>query len=243
MRKCAIALFAATTLVPPVMAQERVNIGIWGTGLLGQAALRSAEAATRQHDPDRRGRSGSSTGQRSSVPEGMSKLSFVRSGNVTDQIETAVAERLQEIVSLRFRMDGPSDLVKAAGTRAIYQSELKSRNLPEDSVSGATALFLAIGWELANGRKLSAAQNAAILRQTTNGLQATPLARQSNAHRQQEAEMRLIISALWLKEADFRADAPALVREMSDSVWKDMMAITGNDMRAYAVTATGFTKA
>ena len=76
-------------------------------------------------------------------------------------------------------MEDPSSLVRTAGTRAIYRQELKKRGLPEDSLSGATALFLAVGWELANGRALSDAQTAAIYRQTASGLRQSPLARKS----------------------------------------------------------------
>jgi len=113
--------------------------------------------------------------------------------------------------------------------------------LPENSVSGATALFLSVGWELANGRRLTPAQNAAIYRQANNGLKSSPLIRQSNAQRQQEAEMRLIVAGLWLEEARIRASSPKMNAEMADAVWKDMRAITRNDMRAYNVTVGGFT--
>lgn len=153
-----------------------------------------------------------------------------------------MADRLSEMVSVRFRLDDPAYFVKTAGTRAIYRQELERRGLPEDSVSGATALFLAVGWELANGRQLSAAQNAAILRQTASSLQSTPLARQSDARQQQEAEMRLIIAALWLQEARLRASSPDLTRDISEAVWNDMKTITRNDMRAYSVTSSGFTE-
>jgi hypothetical protein len=139
-------------------------------------------------------------------------------------------------------MDDPSYFVRTAGTRAIYRRELQNRGFPEDSVSGATALFLAIGWELANGRPLSPAQNAAILRQTANGLRSSALARQSDARRQQESEMRLIITALWLEEARVRASSAGATKDLSDAVWKDVKAITRNDMRAYRVTAKGFTE-
>jgi len=224
--------------VAPASAQDWVNIDIWGNGILGQTALRHAEEATRQSGQGRRGEAGTSGSRRQKVA---SDLAYVRSGDLSSQIEQAVAGRLPQLVSLRFRMDDPSRFVRTAGTRAIYRRELQSRGLPENSVSGATALFLSVGWELANGRRLTPAQNAAIYRQANNGLKSSPLIRQSNAQRQQEAEMRLIVAGLWLEEARIRASSPKMNAEMADAVWKDMRAITRNDMRAYNVTVAGFT--
>lgn len=241
MRTPAIVLCTFVLLTSPAQSQEWVNIGIWGNGILGQQALRTAEAATRSEDRDKQQESRQSPTS-SRAKTSASALSYSRSGAMTGQIEEAMAKQLNEVVSLRFQMDDPAHFVKSARTRALYRQELNARKLPEDSVGGATALFFAVGWELANGRKLTAAENAAILRQTTQGLQTTALARQSDARRQQEAEMRLIIAGLWMQEARFRAKSSSLTRELSDSVRKDLMAITGNDMRAYAVTASGFTE-
>ncbi|MFV0625416.1 DUF6683 family protein [Sphingomonas sp. ac-8] len=238
MRPYVIALLAVLATAP-ASAQEWVNVDIWGNGILSQTALRHAEEATRQNGGERGGTARRPAQRRSNAATG---LSFHRSGDLSGQIEEGVAKRLPQMVSLRFRMDDPSRFVRTAGTRAIYRRELQSRGLPENSVSGATALFLSVGWELANGRRLSPAQNAAIFRQTASGLQSSALARQSDPRRQQEAETRLIVAALWLEEARVRGSSAGLTRELSDAVWKDMKAITRNNMRAYAVTAKGFSE-
>jgi hypothetical protein len=218
-------------------AQEWVNVDIWGNGILSQSALRHAEEATRTRGGDRARPIAKSPRNRSARP---APLSYDRSGDLSGLIEEGVARRLTQMVSIQFRMKDPSHFVKTAGTRAIYRRELERRGLPENSVSGATALFLAVGWEVANGRRLTPAQNAAILRQTGEGLIKTPLARQSDARRQQESEMRLIIAALWLEEARVRAASPEQTRALADAVWKDVKTITRNDMRAYVVTSRGF---
>ncbi|MBL0952941.1 MAG: hypothetical protein IBJ08_20335 [Pseudomonas sp.] len=229
----AIAL-GAMFLVGPAAAQ--VNIGIWGNGILGQAALRNAqEAAGQSADDDE-----SETSARAR-PEEPAALSFTRSGDLSRQIEEGVAQRLSEMVSVQFQMKDPSSLVRTAGTRAIYRQELKKRGLPENSLSGATALFLAVGWELANGRPLSEAQTAAIFRQTAGGLQRSPLARKSGPELQQESEIRLIITALWLEEARVRSSTSRSTQDLADAVRSDLKAITRNDMRAYEVTENGFT--
>ncbi|HEY1027914.1 MAG TPA: hypothetical protein VGE28_09855 [Pseudomonas sp.] len=229
----AIAL-GAMFLVGPAAAQ--VNIGIWGNGILGQAALRNAqEAAGQSADDDE---SETSVQAR---PEEPAALSFTRSGDLSRQIEEGVAQRLPEMVTVQFQMKDPSSLVRTAGTRAIYRQELKKRGLPENSLSGAPALFLAIGWELANGRPLSEAQTAAIFRQTAGGLQRSPLARKSGPELQQESEIRLIITALWLEEARVRSSSSRSTQDLADAVRSDLKAITRNDMRAYEVTENGFT--
>ncbi len=221
-------------------AQEWINIDIWGNGILGQSALRHAQEATTQGTDEADSDGPGTSGQARS--EDAAALFFERSSDLTSQIEEGVAQRLSGMVSVRFQMEDPSYLVRTAGTRAIYRQELEKRGLPEDSLTGATALFLAVGWELANGRSLSQAQTAAIFRQTASGLQSSPLARQSDAERQQESEMRLIITALWLEEARVRASSSRPTQDLADAVWRDLKAITGNDMRAYAVTANGFTE-
>ncbi|MFC4254962.1 hypothetical protein GRI97_05965 [Altererythrobacter xixiisoli] len=236
MRKMALAL-AAVVAFPSAAQAEYVNIGIWGNGILGQLALRNAEAASRSSDSERR-----STPERSRRQDQSGELTFVRSAAVTDQIEEALAPRLAEMVSLPFTMEDPSALVRSAGTRSIYRQELARRGFSEHSVDGATALFLAVGWELANGARLTPEQNAAIYRHVNRTLPSTPLARQSDVRRQQEAEMRLIVSALWLQEASARSRSPAAMREMSDAVWDDVRLITGNDMRDFVVTADGFSR-
>ncbi|MFL0587672.1 secretin and TonB N-terminal domain-containing protein [Sphingomonas olei] len=164
-------------------------------------------------------------------------------------IVTGFRQSIAEAQQLKRNAVGAEDDIVATDiaafpdlTRSTYRRELEARRLPENSVSGATALFLAIGWELANGQRLSPAQNAAIFRQTTSGLQSSPLLRQSHARRQQESEMRLIIAALWLEEARARTSSARLTKELSDAVWRDMKTITSNDMRAYDVTAKGFTE-
>jgi len=221
-------------LVGPAAAQ--VNIGIWGNGILGQAALRNAqEAAGQSADDDE---SETSVQAR---PEEPAALSFTRSGDLSRQIEEGVAQRLPEMVTVQFQMKDPSSLVRTAGTRAIYRQELKKRGLPENSLSGATALFLAVGWELANGRSLSEEQTAAIFRQTAGGLRRSPLARKSGPELQQESEIRLIITALWLEEARVRLLSSRSTQDLADAVRNDLKAITRNDMRAYEVTANGFT--
>lgn len=238
MRIHLIAL-GAMVLTFSATAQEWVNIGIWGNGILSQSALQNAEEATRENDDETEQARAESASRRSA--QDATDMLFDHSGDLTRQIEEGVAQRLSEMVSVQFQMEDPSNLVKTAGARAIYQQELEKRGLPENSLSGATALFLAVGWELANGAPLSQAQTTAIFQQTAGGLQQTPLARQSDAKRQQEAEMRLIITALWLEEARVRAAASRSTQDLADAVWRDLKVITRNDMRAYAVTAQGFT--
>ncbi len=236
MLKYAMPLFAVAS-AHPATAQEWVNIDIWGNGILSQSALRHAEEATRQSGNRAEGKSKAPVQQRDRA---RAALPFQRSGDLTGEIEEGVARQLPKMVSLRFQMDDPARFVRTAGTRAIYRKELAARGFPEDSVAGATALFLSVGWELANGRRLSAAQNRAIFQQAAAGLRSTPLARQSDARRQQESEMRMIISALWLQEARLRARSAGSTQQLSDAVWRDMKAITKNDMRAYRVSEKGF---
>ncbi|RYD92533.1 MAG: hypothetical protein EOP61_25365 [Sphingomonadales bacterium] len=235
MRMIVLGLCAAL-LAPSAMAQEWVVPSIWGNGILGQQALRNAadnvDAYGDTADAKKRAR------ERLTAPT----LPYSRSGRLTGEVEAAVAAKLPQIVSLRMQIKDPSYFVTGGESRTHYKRELDTRDFPRDSFAGATAVFLAVGWEQANGAKLSAAQNAAILRQTIEMMKSTPQAKQGDAQRQEQAEMRLLVTGIWAREAKLRADAPGQLRALSDSVWRDMKTITNNDMRSYVVTAQGFSE-
>lgn len=233
MRMIVVGLCAALFAVTPAMAQEMVIPGIWGHGILGQQTLSNTAAANRP---------GNSGGDRKPAQRNPADLPFERYDDLSDQIEQAVSVDIKKLLSVRFQMKDAAFFVRTAGTRPLYRRDLKARSYPEDSLAGATALFLAVGWELANGQKLTTAQNAAILQQARDNLKKSPLAGQGKAALQQEAETRLIIAGVWLEEARLRADGASQQRALSDSVWNDMKTISNNDMRAHAVTTKGLSK-
>lgn len=236
MRMIVAGVLATLLSASPAMAQEWVNPSIWGNGILGQLALRNAADNVDAYGdkPDAKKRAL----ERLNAPT----LPYSRSGKLTGQVEAAVAADIHQLVSIKPQIRNVSYFFTGGESRTNYKRELDARNFPRDSFSGATALFLAIGWELSNGQKLSAAQNAAILRQTNEMMKSTPHAKQGDAERQQQAEMRLLVAGLWVEEMQLRAGAAGQQRALSDSVWNDIKAITNNDMHAYAVTANGFSE-
>lgn len=182
---------------------------------------KGADTAVDPHDP------------RAGIP-------FDRSRGVTRRIEQAAAKDLDKLFSLRFALADPGDFLTSGKVRAVWERELAARGYSGETLAGATALMFGVAWELANGRKLCAADNAAILRQVTAKLRGDPLERQNDEQRQIQADIRLISAGLWLEEAYLREPYPEQMRELSDAVHRDMQKMTKNDMRATTVTAEGF---
>lgn len=172
----------------------------------------------------------------SDEPDG---IPFNRSASRTRQAEATVADNLTENFSLRFIMADPAAFVRSGEVRGVYQRELTSRNLPGDTVAGASALMFAVAWELANGGKLSQSQNAAILRQANEATRDNPLARQGDDAQQLQADIGLTVAGLWLEEARLRARFPDQMQELSDAVRRDMMKLSGTDMRKREVGDEG----
>ena len=151
-----------------------------------------------------------------------------------------VADNLSQNFSLRFAMADPDAFVRSGKVREVYRRELAARDIPGDTVAGATAPMFGIAWELANVRSLSSSDNAAILRQATDALSGDPLEQQGDEARQAQADTALTIAGLWLEEARRRALFPDQMRELSDAVQRDMMKLSGTDMRSRNITSTGF---
>lgn len=166
-------------------------------------------------------------------------IPFVRSRAVTRDVERGLAEHLGENFSLQFAIADPAEFLRSGKASELAARELKTRGLPEDSVAGATALLLAVAWELANGLTLSGQDHAAILKQTTAVLRGNALEREADAQRQTQADLRLLSAALWREEAYLREPFPAQMQALSDAVHRDILALSNNDMRALVVTEDG----
>lgn len=164
-----------------------------------------------------------------------------RSSDRTREIEAMVAAGLTENLSARFLTPNPEEFVRSGGTREVYWRELGARNLPGDTVAGATALLYAVAWEISNGRRLSQSDHAAILAQANESLDGDISASAGTKELQERADTALTIAGLWLEEARVRASDPEQAREFSDAVRHDMLRMSGTDMRLRKVTAEGFT--
>ncbi|MGE4323168.1 MAG: hypothetical protein AB7E60_09090 [Sphingobium sp.] len=167
-------------------------------------------------------------------------IPFERSRSLTGRVEQATARDIGKLLSLRFALADPADFLTSGKVRGVWERALSARGYSGDTLAGATALMFGVAWELANGRTLSAADNAAILRQVTTRLRGDPLERQNDEQRQIQADLRLITAGLWLEEAYLREPYPDQMRELSDAVHRDMRKMTNNDMRVTNVTAQGF---
>lgn len=167
-------------------------------------------------------------------------IPFDRSSRLTRQVEQAAARDLGQLFSLDFAIEDPGEFLTSGRARSVWERELAARGYPADNLAGATALMFCVAWELANRRKLSAADNAAVLRQVTRRLRGDPLERENHEQRQIQADLRLIAAGLWLEEAYLRERYPDQMRELSDAVHRDMQRMTNNDMRTQTVTAEGF---
>ena len=167
-------------------------------------------------------------------------LPFERAPARTSEVEAMVADNLADNFSFRFAMAEPESFIRSGQVRDVYRRELAARNLPGDTLAGATALMFGVAWEVANGRRLSSSDNAAILRQAAAMLRADPLEQQGDDARQAQADTALTIAGLWLEEADLRRDLPDRARELSDAVNRDMARMSGTDMRSRAIAAEGF---
>lgn len=181
-------------------------------------------------------------GAANGVQDPRAGIPFDRSRSVTGRVEDVAAKDINKLFSLRFALADPSDFVRSGKVRAVWERELAARGYSSDTLAGATALMFGVAWELANGRRLSAADNAAILRQVTAKLRGDPLERENDEQRQIQADIRLIAAGLWLEEAYLREPHPDEMRELSDAVHRDMQKMTKNDMRATTVTAQGFSE-
>lgn len=169
-------------------------------------------------------------------------IPFARSGSLTGRVENAMAAGLAKDFTLRFALADPGDFIRSGKARAVWQRELAARNYSADNVAGPTALMFGVAWELANNRKLTPAEHAAILRQVTEKLRGDPLERQNDEQRQIQADLRLITAGLWLEEAYVRAPYPDQMRELSDAVHRDMQKMSTNDMRDTTITPQGFSE-
>ncbi|MCW2389240.1 hypothetical protein M2333_002286 [Sphingobium sp. B11D3B] len=140
----------------------------------------------------------------SQIADPRAGIPFDRSRTVTAKVEEAVSKNPGSLLSLRFALVAPGDFLRSGKARTVWARELAARSYPADTVAGATALMFGVAWELANARKLSAADNAAILRQVTTKLRGDPLERQNDERRQIQVDLRLITAGLWLEEAYLR---------------------------------------
>lgn len=183
---------------------------------------------------------GAATEQAATSPDPRAGIPFDRSRRLTGQVETAMAANLAKDFSLRFAIADPEDFVRSGKVREVWERELAARDYSADTLAGATALMFGVAWELSNGRKLSVADNEAILRQVTGELRGNQLERENDEQRQIQADIRLTAAGLWLEEAYLRERYPEQMRELSDAVHRDMMRMSSNDMRATSVTSEGF---
>lgn len=167
-------------------------------------------------------------------------IRFNREFRITRDVQDALSANVPQNFSLRFTIPDPARFIEAGRAREIWEEEMKRRNFPDNSVAGGTALLFAVGWELANGSTLSAAQNAAILRQLEAGLRGNPLADAPDAQRQIQADLRLTVAGVWLGEARQREGSAVAMRELSASVHQDLVRLSNNNMRQKDVTSAGF---
>jgi len=184
--------------------------------------------------------SGAPPGQEVALQDSRAGIPFDRSRSLTGRVENAMATNLGKDFSLRFAIADPEEFVRSGKVRGVWERELAARGYPADTVAGATALMFGVAWELSNSRKLSVADNAAILRQVTATLRGHQLERENDEQRQIQADIRLTAAGLWLEEAYLREPYPEQMRELSDAVHRDMSTMTSNDMRATSVTSEGF---
>lgn len=175
-------------------------------------------------------------------PNSRTGIPFERSYARISATEAMVADNLAENFSFRFLMRDPATFVRSGRVREVYQRDLAARNFPDDTVAGATALMFAVAWELANGRQLSADQNAAMLGQASGSFRNDPLEHQSDEAKQRQADIALTVAGLWLEEASNRAAHPDQMRELADAVHRDMIKLAKIDMRANKVTSDGLAK-
>lgn len=173
------------------------------------------------------------------APDPAAQLAFGRSAALTAQVEAMVADNLSDNFSLPFALADPPGFVRSGQARAVYQQALAARGYSGDSLADATALMFGVAWELANGRELSPAQQAAILSQAAAKLGADWPAQRSDEERQTQADSALLIAALWLEEARLREGQPHRLSELSDAVNRNMRQLSGIDMRAHEVSAVG----
>lgn len=118
----------------------------------------------------------------SQIADPRAGIPFDRSRTVMAKVEEAVSKDPGSLLSLRFALADPGDFLRFGKARTVWARELAARNYPADTVAGATALMFGVAWELANARKLFAADNAEILRQVTTKLRGDPLERQNDEH-------------------------------------------------------------
>ncbi|MFC4255029.1 hypothetical protein GRI97_06300 [Altererythrobacter xixiisoli] len=217
--------------------EEEVDVSIVPTlfaeGFDGAAPQPAAEA---QANPP------ADTAQVAASDDPRAGIPFDRSDRLTGRVETAMAGQLAKDFTLRFALADAGEFVRSGKVRNVWQRELAARNYPADNLAGPTALMFGVAWELANGRKLTPADHAAILRQVTAKLRGDPLERQNDEQRQIQADLRLITAGLWLEEAYVRGPYPDQMRELSDAVHRDMQKMSTNDMRDTTMTPEGFSE-
>ncbi|MFC4256905.1 hypothetical protein GRI97_14725 [Altererythrobacter xixiisoli] len=167
-------------------------------------------------------------------------IPFKREFRITRDVQDALSANVGQNFSLRFMIPDPARFIEGGYARSSWEEEMEKRNFPPDTVAGGTTLLFAVGWELANGRKLTAGQNAAILRQMQAKLRGDPLANASEAERQVQTDLRLTVAGVWLEEARLREGSAVATRELSESVHQDLVRLSNNNMRDKIVTSAGF---
>ncbi len=167
-------------------------------------------------------------------------IRFARVFRITRDVQDALSANVPQNFSLRFMIPDPARFIESGRARERWEDEMEARNFPDDSVAGGTALLFAVGWEIANGSKLTPGQNAAILRQMQAGLRGNPLENASDAEKQVQADLRLTVAGVWLAEADLRRESAVAMRELSESVQQDLLRQSNNNMREKTVTSAGF---
>lgn len=167
-------------------------------------------------------------------------LRYDRSLRLGQRIETVFADNLGQNFAFPLELDNPRAFVTEGHARALYSRELAARGLPADSAAGATTLLFGVAWEIANDRRLSQQENAAILRQAENRIRRDSSQSHDETSHQTEAEAKLLTAAIWLQEVTLRRSDSDKARALSDAVRRDMQAKAGSDMRDQRVTRDGF---
>lgn len=169
------------------------------------------------------------------------RLAYRPYSGIRRTAEQRLADNLQNF-SLTLAMEDPGEFLRSGAAGETADRKLAALGLPPDTLAGATVLMFGLAWELANQRPLTAIDQQALLSQVDNQLKTNELRDRGDTAKQREAEIRLLTAGVWLEEARLRQGSPAQMQALSDAVQRDMLRMSGSDMRAHQIGADGFEK-
>jgi len=155
---------------------------------------------------------------------------------VRSKVAGGIADNLRRNFSLDFVIPDAEKFIRSGAASDIADRKLEALGLPLNDLASASVLMFGLAWEIANSEALTPVDQKALMRQVGEQLTAP---REDEAL-QREADTRLMTAALWLEEARLRRGSPQRMLELSDAVQRDMMRLSGNDMRAHDIQKEGF---